>query len=104
MTGFMSAGDSFDQDNITPCLDSSPSPTLLLEECPHDTCFKYASIPKMTTKNGLKLTAFLIDDDPTSQDDATLLPAAHVYNCQTPMPLIAACPKDIGIKDVPMTE
>ena len=42
-------------------------------------------------------------DDPTSQDDTTLLSAAHFENGWSPIPLIAAYPKDIGIEDVPMT-
>jgi hypothetical protein len=77
MTEFMSDVDSFDQDSITPCFDSNPSPTLPLTEDLHDTGIKDASSPKTTTKNGPKLTAFLREDDPTSQDDTTLLSAAH---------------------------
>ena len=42
--------------------------------------------------------------DPTSQDDTTLLSAAHFDNGWSPIPLITACTKDIGIEDVPMTE
>ena len=103
MTEFMSSIDSFDQESITPCFDSTPSPTLLLAEGLHDTGIKDALIPKTTTKNGLKLTAFLIDDDLTSQDDTRLLSAVHFGKCWSPIPLIAAFPKDIGIEDVPMT-
>ena len=55
-------------------------------------------------KEWTKLTAFLIDADLTSQDDTTLLSAAHFDYCRSPIPLIAACPEDIGIEDVPMTE
>ena len=50
------------------------------------------------------MTAFLREDDPTSQDDTTLLSAAHFDNGRSPTPLIAAYPKDIGIEDVLMTE
>ena len=103
MTEFMSSIDSFDQDRITPCFDSNPSPTLPFEEGIHETGIKDAPLPKMTTKNGPKLTAFLMVEDPTSQDDTTLLSAAHFNNGWSPIPLIAACPKDIGIEDVPMT-
>ena len=104
MTEFMSSIDSFDQDSITPCFDSTPSPTLLLTEGLHDTGIKDASIPKTTTKNGLKLTAFLIDADLISQDDTTLLSAAHIHNGRSLIPLIAACPKDISIEDISITE
>jgi hypothetical protein len=45
-----------------------------------------------------------MDDDPTSQDDTTQLSAAHFDNGRSTMPLNAACPKDIGIEDAPMTE
>jgi hypothetical protein len=104
MTEFMSIIDSFDQDSITPCFDSTPSPTLLLAEDLHDTGIKDASTPKTTRENRLKLIAFLIDADLISQDDTTLLSAAHFENVWSPIPLIAVCPKDIGIEDVPMTE
>ena len=73
MNDFISSIDSFDQDRITPCFDSNPSPTLPFEEGLHESGIKDAPIPKMTTKNGPKLTAFLMGDDPTSQDDTTLL-------------------------------
>jgi hypothetical protein len=46
----------------------------------------------------------LREDDHTSQDDTTLLSAALFNNGQSPIPLIAAFPKDIGIEDVLMTE
>jgi hypothetical protein len=104
MTEFMSSIDSFHQDRITPCFDSNPSPTLEFEEGLHDTGIKDAPLPKMTTTNGPKLTAFLMFDDPTSQDDTTLLSAAHFEKGWSPIPLIASCPKDIDIKNVPMTE
>ena len=58
----------------------------------------------MTTKNGPKLTAFLREDDPTSQDDTTFLSDANFDKGRSPIPLIAAFPKDIGIEDVLMTE
>ena len=57
MTEFMSDVDSFDQDNITPCFDCNPSPTLLFAEGLHDTGIKDAPLLKLTTMNGLKLTA-----------------------------------------------
>ena len=104
MTEFMSSIDSFDQDRITPCFDSNPSPTLPFEEGRHESGIKEAPLPKRTTKNGPKLTAFLMVDDPTSQDDTTLLSAAHFDNGWSPIAQIAACTKDIGIEDVPMTE
>ena len=104
MTEFMLSIDSFDQDRFTPCFDSNPSPTLPLEEGLHDTGIKETPLPKTTTKNGPKLTAFLMVEDPTSQDDTTLLSAAHFNNGQSPIPLILACTKDICIEDVPMTE
>ena len=104
MTDFLPDGDSIDQDNITPCFDSNPSPTLLFAEGLHDTSIKDAPIPNMTTKNGPKLTAFLREDDPTSQDDTTLLSTSLFNNVWSPISLIAVCPKDIGIEDVPMTE
>ena len=104
MTDFLSDFDSIDQDSNTSCFDSNPSLTLLFAEGLHDTGIKDAPLPEMTTKNGLKLTAFSMDDDPTSQDDITLLSVAHFNNVWSPIPLIAACTKDIGIEDVPMTE
>ena len=104
MTEFMSSIYSFDQDRFTPCFDSNPSPTLSFEEGLHDNGINEAPLPKRTTKNGPKLTAFLMVDDPTSQDDTTLLSAAHFDNGWSPIPLIAACPKDIGVEDVLMTE
>ena len=104
MIDFMPDMDSFDQDRITPCFDSNPSPTLPFEEGQHESGIKDAPLPKMTTKNGPKLTAFLMVDDPTSQDDTTLLSAAHFDFGRSPIPLIAAIPKDIGIEDVLMTE
>ena len=104
MAEFMLDADSFDQDNITPCFDSNPSPTLPFAEVLHDTGINDASLPKTTTQNGPKLTAFLREDDHTSQDDTTLLTAAHFENVWSPIPLIAAFPKDIGIDDVLMTE
>ena len=66
MTEFMSSMDSFDQDRIAPCFDSNPSPTLPFEEGLHDTGIKEAPLPKRTTKNGPKLPAFLMVEDPTS--------------------------------------
>ena len=45
-----------------------------------------------------------MDDDPTSQDDTTLLSAAHFNNVWSLMPLITACPKDIDIENVLKTE
>jgi hypothetical protein len=104
MNEFMSSIDSFDQDRFTPCFDSNSSPTLPFEEGIHDTGIKEAPSTKRTTKNGPKLTAFLMVDDLTRQDDTTLLSAAHFDNGRSPIPLIAACTKDIGIEDVPMTE
>ena len=104
MTELLSSIDFFDQDSITPCYNSTPSPTLFLTEGLHDTGIKDAPLLKMTTKNGLKLTAFLIDADLISQDDTTLLSAAHFDYDRSTIPLIAACPKDIGIEGVPMTE
>ena len=104
MTKLMSSIDSVDQDSITPCFDSNPSPTLPPEEGLHDTCTKDAQLPKMTTKNGSKLNASLMDADSTSQDNTTLLSAAHFDYGQSPIPLFAACPKDIDIEDVPLTE
>ena len=104
MTEFMSSIDSFDQDRFTPCFDSNPSPTLPFEEGLHESGIKDAPLPKMTMKNGPKLTAFLMVDNPTSQDDTTLLSAAHFDDGWSPIPLIAACTKDNGIEDVPMTE
>ena len=53
MMEFMSSNDSFNQDSITPCFNSTPSPTLLLAEGQHDTGIKDAPLPKTTTKNGL---------------------------------------------------
>ena len=103
-TDFMSDVDSFDQDNITPCLDSTPSPTLLYAEGLETNGIKDAPITKMTTKNGLKLTTFMIDDDPTSHEDIILLSASHFDNGWSPILLIAACTEDIDIEDVPMTE
>jgi hypothetical protein len=104
MTEFMSDVDSFDQDSIIPRFDSHPSPTLPFAKDLHDTGIKDASSPKTTTKNGPKLTAFLREDDPTSQDDTTLLSDAHFDKGRSPIPPIAAFPKDIGIEDVLMTE
>ena len=104
MADFMSDVDSFDQDSITPFFDSNPSPTLLFTEDLHDTGIKDAPLPKMTLKNGPKLTAFLMDDDPTSQDDTTLLSAAHFDYGRSPIPLIAVFPNDSESEDVPMTE
>ena len=104
MTELLSSIDFFDQDSITPCYNSTPSPTLFLTEGLHDTGIKDAPLLKMTTKNGPKVTAFLMVEDPTSQDDTTLLSAAHFDNGRSPIPLITACTKDIGIEDVPMTE
>ena len=104
MTEFMSDVDSFDQDSITPCFDSNLSPTLPFAKDLHDTGIKDASSPKTTTKNGLKSTAFLREDYPTSQDDTTLLSDAHFDKGRSPIPLIAACPKNIGIGDVPIME
>ena len=104
MTKFMSSIDSFDQDRFTPCFDPNPSSTLPFVEGLHDTGIKDAPLLKMTTKNGPKVTAFLMVEDPTSQDDTTLLSAAHFDNGRSPIPLIASCPKDIDIDDVPMTE
>ena len=104
MTEFMSSIDSFDQDRITPCFDSNPSPTLPFEEGRHESGIKDAPIPKMATKNGPKLTAFLMGDDPTSQDDTTLLSAAHFDYGRSPIPLIAVFPNDSEMEDVPMTE
>jgi hypothetical protein len=104
MTEFMPSIDSCDQDRFTPCFNSNPSPTLPFEEGLHDTGIKDTSIPKTTTKNGPKVTAFLVVDDSTSQDDTTLLSAAHFDNGQAPIPLIAACLEDIDIEDFPMTE
>ena len=104
LTEFMSSIDSFDQDRFTPCFDFNPSPTLPFEAGLHDTGIKDASSPKTTTKNGLKSTAFLREDYPTSQDDTTLLSDAHFDKGRSPIPLIAACPKNIGIGDVPIME
>ena len=104
MAEFMLDADSFDQDIITPCFDSNPSPTLPLAKDLHDSGIKDASLPKTTTMNRTKLTAFLREDDHTSPDDTTLLSAAHFDNGRSPIPLIAAFPKDIGIEDVFMTE
>ena len=104
VTEFMSSIDSFDQDSITPCFDSSASPTLPSEEGLHDTCTKDAPLLKMTTKNGSKLTASLMVAVSTSQDNTTLLSAAHFGYGQSPIPLFAACPKDIDIDNVPLTE
>ena len=70
----------------------------------HDNGIKDASSPKTITKNGPKLTAFLREVDPTSQDDTTLLSDAHFDKGRSLIPLIAAFPKDIGIADVLMTE
>ena len=100
----MSSIDSSDQDRFTPCFDSNPSSTLPFEEGLHDTGIKDAPSPKRTTKNGPKVTAFLMVDNPTSQDDTTVLSAAHFDDGRAPIPLIAACPEDIDIEDVPMTE
>ena len=77
MTEFMSSIDFFDQDRITPCFGSNPSPILPFEEGLHETGIKDAPLTKITTKNGPKLTAFLMEDDLTSQDDTTLLSDAH---------------------------
>ena len=104
MTEFLSIIDSFDQERITPCFDSNLSPTLLFEEGIHDTGIKDAPLPKMTTKKGPKLTASLMVDDPTSQDDTTLLSAVHFDYGWSPIPLIAACTNEIDIEDIPMTE
>ena len=104
MTEFMSDVDSFDQDSITPRFDSNPSPTLPFAKDLHDTGNKDASSPKTITKNGPKLTAFLREDDHTSQDDTILFSDAHFDKGRSPIPLIAACIKDIGIEDVFMTE
>jgi hypothetical protein len=98
MTEFISSIDSFDQDSITPRFDSNPSLTLPFAKDLHDTGIKDASSPKTTTKNGPKVTAFLREDDPTSQDDTTLLSAAHFDNGQSPIPLIAAFPKTLALK------
>ena len=100
MANFMPGADSFDQDIITPCFDSNPSPTLPLAKDLHDSGIKDASLPKTTTMNRTKLTAFLREDDHTSPDDTTLLSAAHFDNGRSPIPLIAVLPKDIGIADV----
>ena len=78
MIEFMSNVGSFDQDNITLCFDSNPSPSSTFTEGLHDTGIKDAPLPKRTTQNGPKLTASLMDDDPTSQDDTTFLSAAHL--------------------------
>jgi hypothetical protein len=102
MTDFMPDVDSFDQDNHIPCFDSTPSLTLPLAEGLNDTGIKDAATPKMTAKNGLNLTAFLMDDDPTSQDDITLLSIPHFNTVCSPIPLISAHPKNIGIEYVPM--
>jgi hypothetical protein len=104
MNEFMSDVDSFDQDSITPHFDSHPSPTLPFAKDLHDTGIKDTSSPRTTTKNGPKVTAFLREDDPTSQDDTTLLSDAHFDKGRSPIPLIAAFPKDNGIEDVFMTE
>ena len=104
MTEFVSSIDSFDHDRITPCFDSNPSPTLPFEEGQHESGIKDTPLPKMKMKNGPKLTAFLMVDDPTSQDDTTLLSAAHFDYGRSPIPLMAVFPNDIGIEDVPMTE
>ena len=104
MTEFMSSIDSFDQDNITPCFNSNPSPTLPFEEGQHESGIKDAPLPKMTMKNGLKSKAFLREDDHTSQDDTTLLSDAHFNKGRSPIPLIAVFPNDSESEDVPMTE
>jgi hypothetical protein len=104
LTEFMSSIDSSDQDSITPHFDSNPSPTLPFAKDLHDTGIKDASSPKTTTKKGPKVTAFLREDVPISQDDTILLSAAHFDNGRAPIPLIAACPEDIDIEYVPMTE
>jgi hypothetical protein len=104
LTEFMSSIDSSDQDRFTPCFDSNPPPTLPFEEGLHDTGIKDAPLPKRTTKNGPKVTAFFMVDDPTSQDDTTLLCAAHFDNGWSPILLIAACPEDIDIEEILMTE
>ena len=104
MNEFMSSIDSFHQDRFTPCFNSNPSPTLPFEEGVHDNGIKDSPWPKTTTKYGPKLTAFLMVDDPTSQDDTTLLSAAHFDYGRSPIPLIAACTKDIDIEVVPMTD
>jgi hypothetical protein len=104
MTEFMSSIDSSDQDRFTPCFNSNLSPTLPFAKDLHDTGIKDASSPKTATKNGPKVTAFLREDDPTSQDDTTLLSDAHFDKGRSPIPLSAAFPKDNGIEDVLMTE
>ena len=101
MNEFMYSIDSCNQDSITPCFNSNPSPTLPFEEGLHDTGIKDAPLHKMTTMNGLKLTAFLIDADLTSYDDTTFLSAAHFNNGWSPFPLIVAYPKTLALKMFP---
>jgi hypothetical protein len=85
-------------------LSIAPPPSLPTAASFTNTGIKDASSPKTTTKNGPKLTAFLREDDPTSQDDTTLLSDAHFNKGRSQIPLIAAFPKDIDIEDVIMTE
>ena len=104
MTKFMLIVNSFDQDDNTSGFDSTSPNTLQLAEGVHDTGIMEAFLPKTTTKNGQKLTAFLMADDHTRQDDSTLLSVANFNTACSPIPLITGCPKNINSAEVPMTE
>ena len=104
MTKFMPVVDSFDQDDNTSGFDFTSPNTPQLAEGIHDTGIMEAFLPKTATKNGQKLTAFLMADDHTRQDDSTLLSGANFDTACSPIPLITGCPKDIDSAEVPMTE
>ena len=104
MIKFMPDVDSFDQDDNTSGFSSTFPHTLQLAEGVHDTGIMEAFLPKTTTKNGQKLTAFLMADDHTRQDDSTLLSGANFNTACSPIPLITGCPKYINSAEVPMTE
>ena len=104
MTEFMPVVYSFEQDDNTSGFDSTSPNTLQLAEGVHDTGIMEAFSPKTTTKNGQKLTAFLMADDHTRQDDSTPLSGANFDTACSSIPLITGCPKNIDSAEVPMTE
>ena len=104
MTEFKPDVDSFDQDDNTSGFDSTSPNTLQLAEGVHDTGIMEAFLPKTATKNGQKLTAFLMADDHTRQGDSTLLSVANFNTACSPIPLITGYPKNIDSAEVPMTE
>ena len=104
MTEFMPDVNSFDQDDNTPGFDSTFPNTLQLAEGVHDTGIMEAFLPKTATKNGQKLTAFLMADDHTRQDDSTLLSGENFNTVCSPIPLVTGCTKIIDSAEVLLTE